>query len=77
VATAGGPTVSYDYDTGGRLISRVDATGPTTYTYDVVGNLSSMTDVAGTVATTTTPSTWSTSNGGCAANAVLSPQVTT
>ncbi len=36
---AGGLTVSFGYDAGGRLTSRTDATGTTTYTYDALNRL--------------------------------------
>jgi RHS repeat-associated protein len=41
------PTVTFVYDGAGRITSRVDGNGTTTYTYDHLGHLTSVTNTAG------------------------------
>jgi RHS repeat-associated protein len=47
VTLPGGVTVSYGYDTAGRLSTVTDADGATVYGYDTVGRLTTVTDPAG------------------------------
>lgn len=46
-AGGGGLSVSYGYDTAGRINSRVDPSGTTTYTYDQLGRLLTRKNTAG------------------------------